>query len=176
MKDGFNYNSKNTGADIETKAKTRRWEVRNTRSLIKPINQEIFIKGLKCISCYIRQEKIKPQGKGENKYSKGSILYNHTKVKLVSQRKPKGKQNRSKTRSKKIIHRKIIGKENYIQRAGQITVMNNFPKKQLIESHLAQKRGEFKYIFWPNLKYHMISLISRILKTKKDTSELICSK
>lgn len=69
------------------------------------------------------------------------------KVKLVSQRKPKGKQNRSKTRSKKIIYRKTIGKENYIQRAGQITVMNNFPKKQLIESHLAQKRGEFKYIF-----------------------------
>ena len=34
------------------------------------------------------------------------------KVKLVSQRKPKGKENRSKTRSKKIIYRKTIGKEN----------------------------------------------------------------
>lgn len=75
VKDGFNYNSKNTGAGPETKAKMRRWEVRNMRSLIKPINQEIFTKGLKRVSRYIRQEKIKPQGKGENKYSKGSILY-----------------------------------------------------------------------------------------------------
>ena len=69
------------------------------------------------------------------------------KVKFVSQRKPKGKENRSKTGSKKIIYRKTTGKENQIQRAGQITVTNNFPKKQFTESHLAQKSGEFKYIF-----------------------------
>ena len=34
------------------------------------------------------------------------------KVKLVSQRKPKGKENRSKTSSKKIIYRKTTGKGN----------------------------------------------------------------